>query len=347
MSIPAIIQATKDRVKTTKATYPKPNPGDTNIGKVSHMLSGPYKGLEGIIYPKREGVRYLGEFGKGFIGTHTDYAVSPYILMLFYDDGTPFCGVAAEYSDLYVPGGVDPTPPADGTLARPFPIPFSMTGNHPYSGIVFQLPKEPGDIDLVFDPTGAWSPINIKIYFVNDLVNPIAKTTTAPVGGLDGYTNAGGKLRFYNDPAYNADKIVVSINGDLKVQDNILFNFKIHKRYPDGTSGYPYLCGKTVLASGKTITYYQLPEVTGKSRLWMDFNVFNGNGQMTVYYLGDSVHRIAAVTNVIGGGSGSVNFEYDPAVNPPIIFVKTNEDVPDNWTNTTISFKLDCHVQSI
>lgn len=201
MSIPSLTDATRSRISTVKAPKPSPHP-DPNVGKEATMNTGYYAGLTGIIYPPDEGIRYMGQFGQGFVGNKK--INKPYLLLFFYDDGTLFCGVETDLTDCTVPGGVEPPPQGSGTVSDPYKCGTLVRSGHGSATNYHELPNQAGIV--VIDYEFYTLPDSMDVYFIDNLVNPIAKVSPR---------TGSGYVSFYYDPNFNPNKIVVEISKGI------------------------------------------------------------------------------------------------------------------------------------
>ncbi|MGG3801238.1 hypothetical protein [Metabacillus fastidiosus] len=200
MTIPAITAATKSKISTVNAPAP-PHNSDLLVGKVAMMKSGVYKEIEGIIYPKREGLKYIGEYGAEFEGDIYS-TQKQYLLMFFYDDGTLFCAVPADFKELAIPGSPTPIPPGSGTISSPYSCGHEVASGGGSQTLIHQLPWVKGTVHISYDMFGITD--RLQVFFIDDQDTPIAST--------NGYVSGKGSISFYFDPLYNSDRIVVKLN---------------------------------------------------------------------------------------------------------------------------------------
>lgn len=198
----SLSQATKSRIITTKAPLPTANI-DPNIGKKASVRYGPYADLQGIVYPRYEGIKYVGEFGQLIIGDLT--VTKPYLLMFFYDDGTFFCAIEAELADMVIVGGTKPPPTGDGTPASPFECGVKVESGNGTAQFYHRLPNYAGLVKVYYNMYGA--PDTLDIYYIDDLTTKIASTNGPKVNK--------GSLTFYFDPAFDTNKILVKISDGI------------------------------------------------------------------------------------------------------------------------------------
>lgn len=200
---------TKGKISTVNA--PKPGPStDPNVGKVSFTRSGVYKGLPGIVYPKHEGIKYTQSVPGYFEGTH-NLEVKPYLLLIFYEDGSLFCGVPVAPEDL----GLDTTlPSGSGTLGDPYSCSSGIwynTGILQKSGrnpeIIHWLPWKAGRVTVsmtveVSNPNGNSTAFGFEIVSLSTGNRLAYNAPSFTWGGLV-------STSFYYDPQFTGDLIVV------------------------------------------------------------------------------------------------------------------------------------------
>lgn len=200
---------TKGKIGTVNAPKPKPNT-DPNVGKIAFTSSGVYKGLPGIVYPKHEGIKYTQSVPGFFEGTHTS-ETKPYLLLIFYEDGSLFCGVPVSPTDL----GLGTTlPTGSGTLGDPYGCNSGtwystgpMTSSTPKPQLIHALPWKAGKVTVAMsiesdDPNGNWIAYGFDIVSLSTGVRLAFREPSVGSSGLTSTT-------FYYDPQFTGDILVV------------------------------------------------------------------------------------------------------------------------------------------
>lgn len=198
------------RISTANAPLPSYNI-DGNIGKEAYVTTGVYANLRGILYPPREGVRYIVEHDQSFLGKGFNSG-KRYLLMYFYDDGTFFCAIEVSHAEVEIPSGKLPLPTGSGTIADPFTecgtgkIYNNTYGSTYQSTRYHLLPDVKGEVEILINNYyGETSPITYKIAYVDSDGTIIEQ-------GIGSYDHTSPKVvRFYHDPAFNASKIAITM----------------------------------------------------------------------------------------------------------------------------------------
>lgn len=204
-----ISKETKKLLGTDNAPLPSTHP-DPNVGKTAFTTSGVYAAIPGIIYPRHEGIKYIKSAEGLFKGDYTAGS-KPYLLLIFYMDGSLFCGIPVSPEDL----GLNNTlPSGSGTLADPYwcsPGTWystgPMTATTPKPQLIHALPWKAGKVTVTMsiesnDPNGNWIAYGFDIV---SLSTGVRLAFREPAVGSSGQTST----TFYYDPQFTGDILVV------------------------------------------------------------------------------------------------------------------------------------------
>lgn len=250
--IPEISDSTRDKINTSGVTNRPSSPSDPNVGKDVTIKEGIYEGLTGVLYSAKDFLHYTGSFGEGFTSLNPDESKGkPYIVMMYYEDGTFFCAVPADQYDLDVEGGYEPPYEADGSITYPYfcfqkyTIKFQQsagdTGGTKKAYI--DLGSQPGKVylDWVLNRNStahAWSYIGIRVKYVGSdeyLFNQDVSDQ------LSGYQTKG-EIEINHEPEFAPSTIVlleVEVSG-MHLGSAIEAGIRECPE-PDGSIEYPYV----------------------------------------------------------------------------------------------------------
>lgn len=195
-----ISQVSKDRITLVGAPIPSAVLGDSNVGKSAEMISGVYRGLRGIVYPKRYSVLYDILQDDSTIGDLLTPS-KDYLLLFFFENGELFCGVGANPDEISFDVPYDPATPGEGTSSSPFPCGTGKINSIGDSNqtIYHSLPDTAGTVTITYDMYALAD--SMDVYFTSD--------TTLKVASTNGAVSMKGQLTFYYDPAFNSSKVMV------------------------------------------------------------------------------------------------------------------------------------------
>lgn len=195
---------TRSRIDLTNAPAP-PTSFDSNVGKHARVVDGFFKDLDGIIFPKEDGVMYEGVYGEDAKG----YALSPpkpYLIKFFYNTGEFFCATDVELTDLYIYDGASTVVPGSGTSADPYLCgDYDINSGSGKVELIHQLTtNQSGTVVIEYDFYGADD--TMDVYFANDMTTKIAAT---------GVASGAGSLSFYYDHNFDYSKIKIVMNEGI------------------------------------------------------------------------------------------------------------------------------------
>lgn len=201
----SIKQETRDRIGVTHYT-PKPtDKSDPNYGKTAWALSGVFKDLRGVLYPRHFEVKYEKLIDESALGTRMGSEKMYLLLYFFKDTNEFFCAIPVDPLDIEVEGGYVGIIPGDGTLADPHPCGYEISSGNGTDAKYYLLPNRTGTIRIDYDLYSA--PDKIDIYYANDPDTLVATT---------GVRTGVGFLEFYYDPAFNGDIMIVKVSDGIR-----------------------------------------------------------------------------------------------------------------------------------